>query len=365
MVRKSNSRWYHFSTWVSLAHCSLFVALVSLSSQSVAQFSAPVNLDPGAASIRLDASFQDDAWLVYRYDISADGLPHNIEILSSNGVSAVEQAVTEQINSLRFKPAMRSGVPVSVSADPVIFTWILDLPREMSIAFSDLYREAWAHYSQKNYDAVFAIADQLKNYPGRNAYEEVKYQVLAASLASRQEDSRAELLHLSKAIEFQNLALSNDFGHTYLPKRQHLMVLSRIQTLQLRKRMLADAGSTLAQIQSLSAGSEVAKKAEASYRKSELAFRNEPNVAVTGELVPVFPGGPGSWKTGLSRSQFSISDVTGRIGAVYLVCGDRERSLRYPARDVWSVPAGWSDCKIDVSGKANTQFLLHQHASAQ
>ena len=210
---------------------------------------------------------------------------------------------------------MRSGSPVTVPADPVIYTWILDLPREMTSNFRDLYRQAWAHYAEKDYDTALEIANQLKVYPGRNALEEVKFQVLAASLASRREDAVAELQHLSRVMAFQNLAMNNNFKNTYVPQEQYLMMLRRIQTLQLDSMMLGDAGVTLAHIQTLGAGSEISTAAQASYREAELVFYAQPDVTVKGELVSLFPDGPGLWKTRLSRSDFSISDTRFWISA--------------------------------------------------
>ena len=87
-----------------------------------------------------------------------------------------------------------------------------------------------------------------------------------------------------------------------------------------------------------------------------------PDVTVKGELVPLFRDGPGSWKTGLTRKAFSISDVRGRVGSVFLVCTGVEKQLRYPSNEPWTIPPGWNNCKIDIAGKAGTQLVLHQHA---
>ena len=338
------------------------IACLAVALPAWSQFVPPQNLDPASASIRLDTSFQSDAWLVYTYDIDAIGRVTNATIQSSNGVPEVEQAVLQQVNAMRFSPAQRNGQPIKVSADPVIYTWILDKPREMSGRFEERYREAWSLYAEENYDAALEIARELKNFPGRNALEEVKLQILAASLASRWEDGAAELQHLSRVVEFQNLALDNNFRNTYVPAEQFLKILDRIVSLQLNRMMLADAGDTLVQMQQLGGGSEVVNAASSRFQQAEREFNAMPDVTVRGELVPLFPDGPGSWKTGLSRSAFSVSDVRGRVGSVFLVCGANEMQLRYPSREPWTIPPGWNNCKIDVSGKAGTQLVLHQHA---
>ncbi|MFV8816443.1 energy transducer TonB [Haliea sp. E17] len=327
-----------------------------------AQFVPPRNLDPAGAAIRLDSSFQNDAWLVYAYDIDETGKVVNPQIYSSNGVLEVEQAILRQLSAMQFQPATRNGKPVKVPAEPVVYTWILDLPRKMSPAFEDAYRKAWDLYSQENYDAAFDQAVELKNFPGRNALEEVKFQILAASLASRWKDDAAEMQHLSRVVELQSLAMDNNFKNTYVTQDQFLKILSRILDLQLQRMMLADAGDTLDRMQSLGRGTQVVDEAAARYRAAEADFRSRPEVVVSGELVPLYQGGSGSWKSGLTWSDFSISDVRGKVGGVYLVCGGREQGLHYPTKTRWTVPVGWNDCAVELVGKAGTRLKLHQFA---
>ncbi|GHD12249.1 hypothetical protein GCM10007052_12880 [Halioglobus japonicus] len=336
------------------------VLMLGLAAPAWSTFVPPRNLDPANASIQMNKNFQQDAWLVYTYDIDHTGTVINAKIQSSNGVPAVEQAVLAQVNAMRFEPASRNGKPVKVSADPVIYTWILDKPRIMSAAFAEKYRAAWNLYSEENYDAAFDIAVELKNYPGRNALEEVKFQILAASLFSRWKDEAAELQHLSRVREFQNLAISNNFKNTYMPTDQYLQVLNRVVTLQLNAGMLADAGRTLDQMQSLGRGTDTVNDAAQRYSKSIASLQNVADITVRGELLPLFRDGPGSLKIGLSRQRFSISDVRGRIGGVFLVCGSAEMPLRHPAQEPWSIPAGWNNCEIDITGRAGTSLVLHQ-----
>ena len=163
-------------------------------------------------------------------------------------------------------------------------------------------------------------------------------------------------------MELQSLALNNNFGNIYVPTEQYLKVLKRILTLQLNARMLADAGKTLDLMQGLGRGTPVVEDAAALYRQTEAQLQAMDDVTISGELVPLYREGPGSWKAGLSRTQFSVSDVRGRVGAVFLVCANGERALRYPSRDPWKIPGGWSDCKVDVSGKAGTRLVLHQYS---
>lgn len=349
-----------FGSWRLIATVALS-ALLAIT-VSAGSFTPPRNLDPATADIRLGESYQDDAWMVYTYDINEEGRVVNAQIRSSNGVSRVENAVLGKLSMMRFQPATRDGMPVKVSADPVVFTWILDLPREMSPQFNETYQGAWALFKEGDYDGAFDQAAILKDMPGRNAFEEVKFQILAASLASRWEDGAAELQHLGRAVEFQALARRNNFKHHYIEPDQYLLILERIQTLQLERMMLADAAATLGNIQIQGGGTDIAARAASAYKAAEAQFNAMPDVTVAGELVPIYRDGTGTWKAGLSRKKFSISDVKGKVDAVFLVCGSRDIQLRYPAMDPWEIPYGMNHCKIDVAGTPGTRFTLHQYA---
>ncbi len=348
------------------AHLRLGMALALLTLFSAgtlaASFTPPRNLDPQSGTIKLDSSYQDEAWLVYTYEIDTDGSVVNAKIHSSNGVLEVEQAVLRQVNSMRFTPAMRNDKPVKVSADPIYFTWILDQERVMTPRFSEIYQAAWAKFREGDYDGTFDLAVELKEMPGHNAYEEIKFQILAASLASRWDDEAAEIQHLSRAVELQSLADANNFRNPYIEGSQYLRILERIHTLELNRMMLADAAKTLAKIEAIGLGTQPVIEARERQAEVERKFMSMPDVEVWAELTPIYRDGPGSWKAGLSRSTFSIAGVRGKISSVFLSCDQGERQLRFPSRDPWTIPPGWTNCRLDVSGRAGTRFALHQLA---
>lgn len=350
------------SASVNRHRLSLLLLTMLCAGSLAASFTPPRNLDPQSGIIRLDNSYQDEAWLVYTYEIDTDGNVVNARIQSSNGVPEVELAVLQQVNSMHFSPAMRNGKPVKVSADPIYFTWILDQERQLTASFSDLYQQAWDKFREEDYDGAFEIAVQLKEMPGRNAYEEVKFQILAASLASRWDDQAAEIQHLNRATELQALADSNNFRNPYIEGSQYLAILDRIHTLEINRNMLADAAITLRKIEAIGLGTEPVIRARERQENARRRFMSQADVRVEGELTPIYRDGPGSWKIGLTRDKFSLREVRGKINSVFLSCDQGETQLRFPSSEPWTSPAGWSNCRIDISGRAGTRFALHQLA---
>jgi TonB family protein len=337
----------------------LCAVLAGLSLPLQAAFSPPEKLDPGNTP-SLDASFTMEAWLVYTYEIDTDGSVVNATIQSSNGVDAVDNHMLEQIRAMRFRPATRDGQPVKVPAGPVVYTWILDMPREMSEQFSAIYERAWEHFRADDYDQAFDLAAQLKEVPGRNAFEEVKFQILAASIANRWEDGAAEMQHLQRVVEFQTLADRNLFEHPYVPPEHFALMLERIHGLQLENNQLADAQATFNQMMVRGTSEEVIQRAQAAQQAAQSRFRASPVAAIRGELTPLYRGGPGAWETRLSRERFRLDQVRGDIDWLYLVCLGNERRLPYPSSSPWQVPEGWQECKVEISGRAGTRFALEQ-----
>ena len=343
------------------ARLCVLLALGAAPMAALADYVPPRNLSPDNGVMSLGSDIQDDAWLVYAYDVDLKGRVANPRVISSNGVPTVEQAVLAKVSAMQFEPARRDGRAVGASADPVIFTWILDLPRELSPAYREQWQRAWALFREGNYDDAAREAEQLGNMPGRNALEEVKYRILAASLDSRKGDWQGELQHLQRASAFQTLARTNQFKNRYIEPDQYLLILERIQALQLEHMMLADAGETLALIRELGPDSQVASRAASAYADAEGRFNALPEVTTPGGLVAMYPGGPGVWKTGLSRETFSISDVQGKVSAVYLVCDGRESRLDYPVQAPWRAPGNPDGCEIDIVGTTGTSLVLHQY----
>lgn len=341
--------------------CLLFLSFLAWFSQpALAQFVPPQKLDPGMGDPSLDASYDQEAWLVYTYEIDTTGAVVNAEIQSSNGVLEVEQTILNQVTAHRYRPAMRNGKPVKVFVGPVFYTWIVDKPRELSADFDSKYQQAWTLFNGDDYDGAFELAGQLKDLPGRSAFEEVKLQILAASLMSRFEDSAAELQHLERAVELQTLADGNRFRNRYIELSQYQLILERVHALQLERNMLADANLTLQKLIAYGAGSEATERAKQKHLAADQAFRSNPDVPIDGELTPIYRGGPGAWEISLSRNRFTLRNIRGKVDGVLLACREGDMQLRFPSTDPWDVPAGWSNCKVEVSGRSGSRFRLHQ-----
>lgn len=356
-----NTQWT-FRALKSAALLFLGVFILSTSTSALGSFTPPTALTPTGDNVILNDTFEDEAWMVYTYQIDDRGVVVNAEIHSSNGVEAVEQEVLLQVKSMTFHPATNNGKPVKVASDPVVFTHIVDKPREMSPGFAKIHKAAEGFISMEQYDEAFDELAEMKSYRGRSIYEEVKFQTLAATLADRWDDQAAELQHLNRVVELQTLADYKRVDHPYVEPEQYALVLERVMNLQLSRMMLADAAATLETITRIKIGPEIVTRASSNYSSAAERFSIMAEVAIKGELLPMYRSGPGVWKTGLSRSKFSISDVKGEIDSVFLSCNRGEFRLAYPQEFPWTSPRGWTDCNVDVSGKVGSRFTLRQYA---
>ncbi|MEH6568108.1 MAG: energy transducer TonB [Halioglobus sp.] len=299
--------------------------------------------------------------MVYTYDIDIRGEVVNLEIHTSSGVTEVEQRVLDHVAALRFSPATRDGQPVKVSLGPVVFTWILDIPRVMAPQFKSLYEQAWSHFKAQQYDAAAEVTRSLEQWPGRNAYEEVKYRILAASLASRDLDDGAEQTHLNRIVDFQELADRNNFNNPYVVENQYLLMLDRIHSLQLAKKLLGDAQLTLNNLIARDRDAQITLSAQKAQQEAQSRLLGIADVSLVGKLSALYPGAQGLWETQLFREKFLITNAAGTIASVHLSCkSGGDQRLIYPSAVSWKIPPGWQGCKLEIAGTSDTRFTLHQ-----
>lgn len=320
----------------------------------------PQKLDPNAGSPALDADFDREAWFVYTYEVDTGGNVVDATIHSSNDIPEADQHMLAEIEAQKFEPATRNGKPIEAPVGPVVYTWILDIPREMSEAFSATYEQAWDHFRAEDYDKAFDLAAQLKETPGRNAYEEVKFQILAASIAARWDDPTSEMQHLKRVVELQTLADRNQFRHPYVEPDHYALILERIHTLLLQNNQLADAQDDFNRIMMRGTEEAVTQRVQAAQQAAQDKLQDQPVVAMGGELSPLYEGAPGMWEVRLFRDSFRIAQVRGSVDWLYLVCQGKEKRLPYPSSSPWVVPQGWQECKVEVSGRAGTRFEIEQ-----
>jgi hypothetical protein len=322
----------------------------------------PQSVIPGqSVTPALDSSYEQEAWLVYTYDIDIRGKVLNLEIHQSSGVTEIEQRLVDHVGAMRFSPATRNGQPVKVSLGPVVFSWILDIPRTMAPEFKRLYEQAWAHFKIQEYDAAAQVARSLEQWSARNAYEEIKYRILAASLASREFDERAEQAHLKRIVDFQELADTNGFNNSYVVANQYLLILDRLHSLQLAKNLLGDAQFTLDKLLARDSQAKITADAQTAHTEAQSRLAVVADVTLVGKLSALYPGAQGLWETRLFRDKFLITNAAGNIDSVYLSCktgGDRR--LIYPSAVSWNIPAGWNRCRLEITGTSDARFTLHQ-----
>lgn len=342
----------------------LFPAILLLVGQSAlgAGLVPPQSVIPGqSVTPALDSSYEHEAWLVYTYDIDIRGNVVNLEIHTSNGVAEIEQRVLDHVGAMRFSPATRDGKPVKVSLGPVVFTWILDIPRVMAPQFKRLYEQAWTHFKAQQFEAATEVAHSLEQWPARTAYEEVKYRILAASLASRDLDEGAEQTYLNRIVDFQELADRNNFNNPYVVENQYLLMLDRIHSLQLAKTLLGDAQLTLNKLIARDPDAQVTLDAQSAQQEAENRLLHIADVSLVGKLSALYPGAQGLWETQLFREKFLITNAAGSIASVHLSCkSGGDRRLIYPSAVSWKIPPGWRGCKLEIAGTSGTRFTLHQ-----
>ncbi|MFT6958801.1 MAG: hypothetical protein ACJAYC_003823 [Halieaceae bacterium] len=357
------SRMFAGATGFSGAAINAVLASVLLlsSALSFGQYQPPQNMNPEIPRYPdFDTTQSGEVWLVYTYEIDVEGLVKKLEIHSSNEVVMVNEAIKAHISRMRYQPAMRNGQPVLTYVGPVFFTLILDEERRLSPIFQRYYDVAKQQISTGDYEGAFENAVAMRGMARRNAYEEVKVQLLAAQMAAHWEDDAAELQHLKRAVEFQTLADSKKFTHGYLEATEYLVTLGRIHEVQLSNQMMADAGRILDSMMELDAESMITTGVRFRHEEFQMEVDGSKPLETKAELTPIYRGGPGSWEGWLARPEFGLDKVRGKIESLFLICDSGERRLDYPYQIKWTIPAGMQACKVEITGDSGTRLVFKQ-----
>lgn len=66
------------------------------------------------------------------------------------------------------------------------------------------------------------------------------------------------------------------------------------------------------------------------------------------------------WSHPLARRTFTIGDVSGEIRKLRVDCDQGRAPIEYRMGVDWTLPAGWSACKLRVDAKRDTTFVLYE-----
>lgn len=331
--------------WFRIASMLLASAF---STVAVAQVTAPVPRAQGQPEVPMSrANIPIEGWAIVRYSVLADGTTSDVRVIDYMPDQLSENDIASAVESWRFEPARNNGTAVAWhNNESAIVLDANTIPPEPSPMFVTGYREVESMLAEgENEDAqrrnrrLLAVeASRLAEFGVGLVQAARIYMALGDTHAAydaivRATDSRLDLLEPSEmrvALQYRN-------------------------TLELSLGDVVGALETFARREALGeipANDRIA----ANVPVIESALASDAAIAVKGRILD------DQWSHELARRSFAVGDVDGSLRRIDIDCDLGQAEFEFSDESEWSLPASWGACRVTVSGRRDSEFVLYEFA---
>lgn len=291
-----------------------------------------------------------EGWVMLSFVIRKNGRVADPLIEDSSGESDFDKSALKAVKGWRYEPATLDGEPVEQRQTRLVLTFAMDLPRRgASLRFREGYGRATEALSAGDFEGAELEWRSLADFDGWNLYEVARLWALYGLIGEAAGDPVKALTGLERATRG---------GVAYLERDFYEAALRKIFALKLQ----ADdhAGALIAysrlrrQTGALDGHPEIDQAAAA---VRELAAGDQV-ISVQGTLADV--AGTPLWTRRLLRRQVALEAIRGKLKQVDFRC-EWGRAVYKPEEGVtWTLPAGWGDCDVYLTGRRGARFTLRE-----
>lgn len=311
----------------------------------------------------------EDCYFVLRLTVSTAGTVVDVQVFDRGFASQefIDSAI-RYVKGYRFKPGTRDGVPVeqyllqpftfSTGRHPAIGPQFVRESRKVAelIESGDL--------AGGNFHAEWMLSEVVRT----------RYESLALQGALAQ--THARVGNYSRAIEAVRSATRRTkpapefalHGKTPRNSPENYVLSDRdyiADLLELKLRLAVRLGLAL---EGLMAFQELEGlvKIKPDDQRAQIAARLAANLEGNSDLVGIVKlNEGGGWRHELFRRSFTLGQVQGAVKEISLDCAEESRLLEYGKGLDWTVPAGWTDCSISISGDPGTSLSIVEFAQSR
>lgn len=326
----------------------------------------------GAPSVYWPGDRDREALVRLRVLITEDGKPEDIEVAAGSFYAKrfLDTSV-RALKAMRFHPGTLDGKPVAMRVI-VPFAFFIGAGGG---------NKKWAQGITEDFRAELAKVDKLLkqgDYAGADFHAEwmvrekvtlgYEYAVLKALLANT---------HAAVGHDLEALAAAEDATRQTTPRPTYLDLYQTIPQnspynyildekavvplLELRVRLAAKHGMLP---QALLAYDELVGLKRLAPADPYVVLAEKITEKLEG-IDPLTTDGMindgHDWGFPLYRPDFELDRVHGTVAFLLLNCEAHDKKLRYTPGEIWTIPAGWQNCVVNVTGKNDTTFEFVQH----
>jgi TonB family protein len=313
-----------------------------------------------------DFGVGEDCYFVLRLTVSNNGSVTEVEVLERGfGSKEFIDSAIRYVKGYRFKPGTRDGVPVEQYVRQTFFFKSGTHPA-ISPQFVRESRKVAELIGSGDLAGGKFHAEWMLSEVVRTRYEQLTLQGTLAQTHARIGDYgraiealRSATLRTKPAPEFElhGKTPRNSAADYVLSDRNYIADL-----LELKLRLAARQGFAL---EGLKAFRELdgLVKIKRDDPRAQIAARLAASLDGQADLVGIVQlSESGSWKHELYRRSFTLDQVDGVVKEIRLSCTEESRVLEYGQGLDWTVPKGWSNCVIFISGEPETHLRIVEFA---
>ncbi|WP_166424693.1 energy transducer TonB [Paraglaciecola sp. 20A4] len=288
-----------------------------------------------------------EGWVQLNFVVGTDGSVNNIVVVDSTGMQDFEKAAVAAMKNWQYSPAFIDGKPIEQCYNKVQMDFQLDGGvRGVRRKFKRNYENVREALNSNDISLARELSDSMKDKGLLNSIEFVFYSLLRADLAKAKSDDLAELKHIERI-------LNTDRKGEYLGNEAYSLLLNRMFALQLTQAQYLDSLDTFQRIETQQNNDENIALLKPYVTKVLNLLKSDKVISIPGKVKQ-----DGDWWHELSRSAFSLQDVSGKLNSVELRCHNKRELYSATTDSIWHIPASWGRCSVRVVGDSDSQFTL-------
>ncbi len=298
----------------------------------------------------------NDGWAYYTFNIGTDGRAHDFSILESNGLTSLNEALRESIESSVYEPARYNGVAVTEQSLVGRAVFMLEgKPGAARKPFMRNYRKIQSALQDGELDAAWLQLEELSAKTGLSLYEELYRQSLYVMYYGLTGDKDREYLHATRVLDFY----AEEGDKSLLEEADYFVpFLVLVYQYEMAAMMLGHASLSAQWLEQMAPGTDLAAEMRAHSERVSARVENQEFWTRGKLLTPIYGGDRSTWTTRLLRREIELRDVSGQIEDVLLYCERGVKRLSYTVGQGWIVPASWGHCNLYVTGVSGATFVI-------
>jgi TonB family protein len=290
----------------------------------------------------------NEGWVDISYVIDETGQVIEAIVERSSGINDFEKSALAAVTRWQFEPALEQGKPIVSSQNSVRLSFQMNDNQQGKVSrqFKKKFTQVKTALIKQDLATVQAVLNEIKEMPHYRLSEDVYYQLMLADFYAAKSDDYHEA---------QALVASHIWSWKFIDDKKKLPILQRLFALQANQGDLVNALKTYQSMTKLSGFKAIQAQYEG-YQQRIKAMKSSNKSVVSQGIIEANQ----RWYLPLFRSNFTITDVKGKLTTLDIRCDNKHEQYTYADKNSWHIPQQWQHCSIYVDGENNTRFTLVQ-----